>query len=392
MLAVDSVVHAAHLVGRDLAAQFVERLADLGVTRQRLAAHDGDSLVRREVVPVVLEDGHVERGDQSVGRAARNQIHLLLLQSAIEQPQIHDARRRRELESVGARQALIPVGPLHELVAESGAPLGRVARRFRDGVEIQAPRVRAADYDGERIVEAQGLRHDQSKPPRILLFDARIDLGRVALRLLLENRRARVLRVNIDAPRENRLVADVAAREVEAPLNEEVGARFQMLGNQFAENGLLGEVLRADHDAINARRPTGSEQSTGENREADAAHGHWEARRRRSTCPNTTSAARASSAAGTAPARIRSLLTMARPRKMYSPKPPAPIAAAIVATPTEITVATRTPAMMTPSASGNSTWKSNWRSVIPMPRPASTTARSTPVIPACVLRMMGSSA
>ena len=36
-------------------------------------------------------------------------------------------------------------------------------------------------------------------------------------------------------------------------------------------------------------------------------------------------------------------------------KPPAPMAAAMVARPMEITVATRTPAMMTPSASGNST-------------------------------------
>ena len=40
---------------------------------------------------------------------------------------------------------------------------------------------------------------------------------------------------------------------------------------------------------------------------------------------------------------------------MYSPSPPAPIAAAIVAVPTPMTVATRTPAMIDGSASGSST-------------------------------------
>jgi len=35
-------------------------------------------------------------------------------------------------------------------------------------------------------------------------------------------------------------------------------------------------------------------------------------------------------AAGIAPARITELLTMANPRKIYSPSPPAPIAAAMV--------------------------------------------------------------
>ena len=47
---------------------------------------------------------------------------------------------------------------------------------------------------------------------------------------------------------------------------------------------------------------------------------------------------------------------------MSTPRPPAPIAAAIVARPIEITVAMRTPARTTGSASGSSTW--------PQPLPA----------------------
>ncbi len=53
----------------------------------------------------------------------------------------------------------------------------------------------------------------------------------------------------------------------------------------------------------------------------------------RSSAPSRKSAAMASSAAGMAPARITELLTMATPRKMKTPRPPAPMAAAMVATP-----------------------------------------------------------
>ena len=58
---------------------------------------------------------------------------------------------------------------------------------------------------------------------------------------------------------------------------------------------------------------------------------------------SSPSAASASAAAGIAPARIVVASTIDRPRKMYSPRPPAPIAAAIVAVPTPTTLATRMP-------------------------------------------------
>ena len=60
-------------------------------------------------------------------------------------------------------------------------------------------------------------------------------------------------------------------------------------------------------------------------------------------------------AAGRAPASSRVLFTVAMPRKMNTPSPPAPIAAPIVATPTEITAATRRPAIRLGRASGSST-------------------------------------
>ena len=109
-----------------------------------------------------------------------------------------------------------------------------------------------------------------------------------------------------------------------------------------------------------------------------------------STAPNPKSAISASAAAGIAPARINRLSTMETPLKINIPRPPAPTAAAIVATPTPITVATRTPAKITPIASGISTFHNNCPPVIPIPRPASRMAGSTPEIPMNVFRIMGS--
>ena len=97
-------------------------------------------------------------------------------------------------------------------------------------------------------------------------------------------------------------------------------------------------------------------------------------------------------AAGSAPARISVSSTTATPRKMYTPSPPAPMAAAIVAVPTLTTVATRTPARITPRASGSSTCVRSSQSVMPIPRPASRTAGSTPAMPVYVFRTIGSSA
>ncbi len=61
---------------------------------------------------------------------------------------------------------------------------------------------------------------------------------------------AGVFGIDIDAAAENRLLADVCARQVEAALDRQVGLVFDLLGEDFAEDELLGEVLGADDDAV----------------------------------------------------------------------------------------------------------------------------------------------
>jgi len=63
---------------------------------------------------------------------------------------------------------------------------------------------------------------------------------------------------------------------------------------------------------------------------------------------------------------------------MMSPRPPPPAIAAIVAVAITKMAEIRTPARISGSASGSSTRRSTCASVMPMPRAASTTSRSTP--------------
>ena len=56
-------------------------------------------------------------------------------------------------------------------------------------------------------------------------------------------RRARVLGINIDAIGKDRLMGNIAAREIEAPLHRNVQPVFEVLSYQLSQDHLLGEVL-----------------------------------------------------------------------------------------------------------------------------------------------------
>src|SRR5579864_3140576 len=220
------------------------------------------------------------------------------------------------------------------------------------------------------------------KVPFVLLFHFLIHSIRILERRFFQDsgqRSAGVLGININSSRQHGLLADIGAGKIEAAFNFQLGSGLDLLRDQFAQDKLFGKILGAYDDNVLPRRAAGRECEPQRNRSHEnAVHA---GRKRFSSSARPKSASKARTAAGTAPARITTLFTMARPRKMNSPRPPAPMAAAMVASPTEITVATRTPAMITLRASGSSTCHKSCRPVMPMPRPASTTARSTPMMP-----------
>src|SRR5712671_1336019 len=143
--------------------------------------------------------------------------------------------------------------------------------------------------------------------------------------------------------------------------------RFNLLGQELTQHQRLSEILGPNDDTVGVRWRTRAQHQGKQKHTASipvpfagaattALHEPFHrGRNRLSNHPRPKSADRARTAAGMAPAKMSWLFTIARPRKMNSPKPPAPIAASIVASPTETTTATRTPERITLTASGSST-------------------------------------
>ena len=86
----------------------------------------------------------------------------------------------------------------------------------------------------------------------VFRFDAIVNGLAIGTRRLLEDRGQRgagVFGIDVDASGENALVGDVGAAEIEAALDGELGLVFDLLGDDFSEDDLLGEVLASDDDA-----------------------------------------------------------------------------------------------------------------------------------------------
>src|SRR5579864_3135179 len=248
---------------------------------------------------------------------------------------------------------------------------------------MPSPGLVTMDDDGERIVETQG--RDPLKAPALLVL--RLHLGErfrtIGWRRQFQDGgecRAAVFRIQIDLAIHQSLVCEQRASQVQFALHLLTQAPLELLRQNFSQHKLLGEILRSHHDGPRSGATAAQRQS---NQTGDSF---------RSSHPKPSSANKAIRAAGIAPARICALSTVEIPRKMKTPSPPAPIAAAMVAVPMVVTVAIRTPARIVRMASGSSTCHRTCRPVIPMATADSRTAASTPKIPASVLRIMGKSA
>ena len=92
-----------------------------------------------------------------------------------------------------------------------------------------------------------------------------VNLLGIAGRLRFQNRSqggAGVFGIDIDAAAKNRLVADVGPGQIEAAFNREMSLVFDLLGHDFAEDELFGEILGANDDEVGARRTARARRSS----------------------------------------------------------------------------------------------------------------------------------
>src|SRR5215472_2267276 len=126
--------------------------------------------------------------------------------------------------------------------------------------------------------------------------------------------------------------------KISLPDNGDARFCFDVLSEKLGKHDLLGEKLRPDGDlrlgrSATARRDTKEAKEAEQMKEPERKAAHfYKTFNLRSISPKRKSASNASKAAGIAPARMSESLTSATPRKIKVPRPPAPMAAAMVAT------------------------------------------------------------
>ena len=89
-----------------------------------------------------------------------------------------------------------------------------------------------------------------------MTLDLLVDLRLIAANLLLKDggqRGSGVFGIDVDAPGQQSLLADISSCEIETALDFQVSMRFDLLREEFAEHQRFGKILGTDHDAIGAR-------------------------------------------------------------------------------------------------------------------------------------------
>src|SRR5712692_583379 len=157
VLGVNGVIESANVGGGKPAAKICEGAAELGELRECGLAHDGDGVVGREVVAIVVEGDEAKGIDETIGGIASDDVHLMIHKRAIDEAEVHDFRRFRKAEMVAGAKTGEPVGALEKFVAHTGTPLRRDRSEIGDGAEVKIPGIVAANDEYESIFEAERL-------------------------------------------------------------------------------------------------------------------------------------------------------------------------------------------------------------------------------------------
>src|SRR6266436_1937647 len=110
MLGVHGVVEVANVSGGELTGEIGEGGTKLGESRESGLADDGDGVVGREVAAVVLEGDKSKGIDEAIRGVARDDVNLMIDESAVDEAEVHDFGSSREMEIVAAAPAAEAVG------------------------------------------------------------------------------------------------------------------------------------------------------------------------------------------------------------------------------------------------------------------------------------------
>src|ERR1700687_242451 len=187
MLRIDGVIEAANVGGSELAREFGERGAKLGKFSERGLADNGDSVIGRKIMKVVLESDQAEGVDLPVGGVASDDIHLMIEERAINEAEIHGGGRRSETQIVAARESRVTVRAFLKFIANTGTPLRRDGNEIGDSPQVKTVGVIGANDHGKGIFKAEWLRPFPLKTLAVKLLYTLIDSGGIRAGGLIEH-------------------------------------------------------------------------------------------------------------------------------------------------------------------------------------------------------------
>lgn len=252
----------AHVLGGDFAGEFGERGAKLGEFFESVVADDGDSVVGRKIMAIIVERNEVKSVDEPVSGIAGDNVHLMINESAIEEAKVHDVGRRGEVEMVAVAPATETVGALEKFVADADAPFRSHGGKVRHAAEVELAGVSLADDHSEGVGEAQRFGDVEVEALCVLLLYATVDCGGVVIgrRGFVEDRGesgAGVFDVEIEVAGEEGLLDEEGAAEIGLADDENASASFNVLCEKLGEDHLFGEEFGADSEMRSRRFATG---------------------------------------------------------------------------------------------------------------------------------------
>jgi hypothetical protein len=178
-------------------------------------------LVGWEEVPIIAQHHQLVARDETVGGIAVHHVHPARRERAVFERLI-ERPHRFEAEPVGARQTGEAIGALDEVGREPGRESRRHPREIAQRGEAVAPRGLRSHRYRVTVLEAQWRKPAKPVTRAELPLHFGEDAPRVAAWLLVENGQqpgARVLRVDIDRARTQRIEGDGGGAEAGSPLH-----------------------------------------------------------------------------------------------------------------------------------------------------------------------------
>src|ERR1700688_608180 len=151
LLPIDKTVQVAHVLPADFAAQFRQRSPQLRKFFKRGSADDGHCVVWRKIVAVIFQDHQMQRVDDAVGGVASHNVNFVILQSAVNQAEVHHAGLLGKMQAVSLAPSTKTVRTLQKFKTNADAPPGSDRNEVRHALQMKPLRVLAA-YDHRKGV------------------------------------------------------------------------------------------------------------------------------------------------------------------------------------------------------------------------------------------------